>query len=124
MTIQLSTATIVYIASCITILGGAIGTLIKAKAALLKPLVEINNKIEEYEKYLANDKAHLDTIDDVLTELTEANTLLIESVRVLLTHAESGNNSGEIREERKKLDDWLLQGKQYKGDKYERPRSH
>ena len=56
MTIELNIATLIYIASSITVIGGALGVLAKAKNALVAPLNEINDKIAEHDQYLSNDK--------------------------------------------------------------------
>ena len=108
MTIQLDMATIIYIASSIGILGGAIKILYSAKKALLKPLDDINQKLADHDKFLANDKARLEKIDYVLGDMTDSINMLIKSHKAVLMHLEDGNHTGEIRDEIDALDEWLI----------------
>ena len=50
----ISMATIIYIATCIGVIGAAVKVLMEAKKSLLKPLDDINTKLNEHEKYLEN----------------------------------------------------------------------
>ena len=102
-------ATIIYIASCIGILGAAVKILYSAKKALLKPLDDINKKLEDHDKFLANDKVRLDKIDYVLSDMTDALNMLIKSHRIVLRHLEDGNHTGEIKKETDELDNWLIE---------------
>lgn len=108
MTLQLDIATVVYIASCIGILGAAVKILYSAKKALLKPLDDIHAKLDDHDKFLANDKARLEKIDYVLEDFTESLNMLIKSHRTVLKHLENGNHTGEIKAEIEELDNWLI----------------
>ncbi len=114
MTIELNLATVVYICSCIGIVGGAIKILIEAKKALQKPLDEVNERLQHYDECLDRDKKRLDKVDGVLEELTQSINMLVKSNRTMLYHMEDGNHTGEIRKEIDELDAWLLEGKEYK----------
>lgn len=114
MTIDLNVATIIYLASCIITVGGAVKALLEAKKALQKPLNEVNKKIEHYDKCLDNDKRHLDKIDEVLEENTKAINMIVDIDLTMLRHMSDGNNTGEINEKIKKIEDWLFAGKEYK----------
>ena len=105
------TATIIYIASCIGVIGAAVKVLWSAKQALVKPLDEINKKLEEHETFLENDKKRLEVISSSLDELTDAITILIKSHQTVLDHLEDGNHSGEIKASKEKLNDWLVEGR-------------
>ena len=108
MTIQLDMATVIYIASCIGILGAAVKILYSAKKALLKPLDDIHSKLEAHDKFLANDKAKLEKIDYILVDLTDSVNMLIKSHKAVLMHLEDGNHTGEIKKEIDTLDEWLI----------------
>lgn len=112
MTIELNIATLIYIASSITVIGGALGVLAKAKNALVAPLNEINDKIAEHDQYLSNDKQHFEKIDYILEDLIRSNNMLIKSHRTVLHHLEEGNHSGEIKADIKQIDDWLIERKE------------
>lgn len=108
MTIQLDFATVVYVASCIGILGAAVKVLYSAKKALVKPLDEINAKLQAHDEFLANDKRRLEKIDYVLEDMTSSMNMLIKSHRTVLHHLEEGNHSGDIKREIEELDNWLI----------------
>ena len=108
MTIQLDMATVIYVASCIGILGAAVKILYSAKKALLKPLDDINTKLADHDKFLASDKAKLDKIDYVLVDMTDSINMLIKSHKTVLLHLEEGNHTGEIKKEIHDLDEWLI----------------
>ena len=59
MTVELNIATIIYLASCIITVGGAVKILMEAKKALQKPLDEVEKKLEHYDQCLDKDKKHL-----------------------------------------------------------------
>ena len=114
MTIEVNMVTLVAIASCIVAVGGAIKMLVEFKKAMQKPFEEINSKIESIEKWLDNDKKHLDNIDKTIAELGDATNLLVAAFKVSLVHMKDGNNSGEIGKQVEKLDAWLIGRKEYK----------
>jgi len=114
MTIELNLATVIYICSCIGVVGGAVKVLVEAKKALQKPLDEVNKKLEHYDDCLARDKRRIDQMDDALAELTKSINMLVRSNRTMLYHMEDGNHTGEIKKEIDELDAWLLEGKEYK----------
>ena len=114
MTITLSMATIIYVASCVTVIGGAIKILAEAKKSLQKPLAELEQKVVDHDKFLSNDKTHLDKIDYALEDLTKSFNMLVKSNRVILDHLAEGNHTGEIQSTLKEIDAWLMDGKQYK----------
>lgn len=117
MTIQLDTATLIYLASSIAVIAAAVKVLLSAKKALLKPLDDINNKLKSHDDFLANDKNKLDKIDYILADLVDAVNLLIEVTKTSLEHQEDGNHTGEIKEAIEEIDKWLLSRNRYqKGD--------
>ena len=114
MTIELNIVTIVYICSCIGIVGGAIKILVEAKKALQKPLDEVNRKLEHYDECLDKDKKHLDKIDILIEELGEAVNILVSANRTTLSHLKEGNHTGEIEAQVKQMDEWLVNRKDYR----------
>ena len=113
MTVEISPSNILYLCTCITVIVAAGKALWEVKKALNKPLDEINKKLDNHDKFLANDKAHLDKIDYILEDLTEAINLLIKSQKTTLSHMRDGNHTGEIKEREEELDKWLMEGKKY-----------
>lgn len=114
MTISLSVATIVYVASCLTIVGGAIKILIEAKKAVEKPVKDVQEKVETHEEWLEKNQEHLDKIDSLIEELGEAVNLLVSADCVILDYLKDGQNEEEIDETIKAMDGWLVSRKKYK----------
>ena len=111
----LDPTTIIYIASCIGVIGVAVKTLWSAKSALVKPLEDINKKLAEHDAYLENDKKRLEEISTSLDDLTDAINMLIKSQLTVLDHLEEGNHSGEIKADKKSLNDWLVDSRRKNG---------
>ena len=114
MTISLNLANVVSICTCITVIIAAIKALWEVKKMLSKPLDEINKKMDDHDKFLANDKSHMEKIDYILEDFTKAINLLVKSQKTVLSHMRDGNHSGEIQQRENELDDWLMEGKKYK----------
>lgn len=114
MTIELNVATIIYIASCVITVGGAVKILLEAKKALQKPLDEVNKKLEHYDHCLDKDKKHLDKLDMVVEENVKAINMLVDIDLTMLRHMSDGNHTGEVNEKIKKVEGWLFAGKEYK----------
>ena len=114
MTLEINMVTIISFCTCIVTVGGAVKILLEAKKAFQKPLDTVNEKLIYYDQCLKNDKKRLDDMDNVLGELTQSINMLVKSNRTILYHMEEGNHTGEIRSELKELDDWLMEGKEYK----------
>lgn len=108
MTIELSWATLIYFCTCVITVGGALKVLNEAKKALKKPLDEVNEKLAHHDKCLDNDKNHLDKVDYTIEDLNNSIKMLIKSNRTILYHLEDGNHSGQIKQELKDLDEWLM----------------
>lgn len=114
MTIELNVATMIYIASCIITVGGAVKILWEAKKALQKPLDEVNKKLAHYDECLDKDKKHLDKIDLVIEELGEATNLLISSNIAMMSHTIYGNHIEKLKDQKKEMEDWLVERKDYR----------
>lgn len=114
MTIELNMVTIIAFCTCIVTVGGAVKILVEAKKAFQKPLDLVNEKLIYYDQCLKNDKKRLDDIDNVLVDLTQSINMLVKSNRTMLYHMEEGNHTGEIKSELQEIDEWLMEGKEYK----------
>lgn len=114
MTIELSIATIIYVASCIGILGAAVKILAEAKRALTKPLDEINRKLDRHDDWLDRDKKHLEKIDVAIADLGTATNLLISSNIAMMSHTIYGNHTEDLKQEKKQMEEYLVQRKDYR----------
>lgn len=112
--IELNVATLIYIASCIITVGGAVKILFEAKKALEKPLQEVYEKLEQYDKFFDNDDKRLDRLEQVVEENAKSINMIVDIDLTMLRHMSNGNNTGEINEKIKKVEGWLFAGKEYK----------
>lgn len=114
MTIELNVATIIYIASCVITVGGAVKILMEAKKALQKPLDQVDEKIEHYDACFSRDKERLDKLDTMVEQNAKAINMLVDIDLTMLRHMADSNHTGEINEKIKKIEGWLFEGKEYK----------
>lgn len=114
MTIELNIATIIYIATAIGTVGAAVKILSEAKKALTKPLEEMNDRLQLHDECLTKDKRHLEKIDVAIEELGEATNLLISSNIAMMSHTIYGNHTEDLKEEKKQMEEWLVERKDYK----------
>ena len=114
MEITVSIASILYIAVAIGTVGSAVKILFEAKKALTKPLDEIDKKITHHDECLDRDKKHLEKIDVAIEELGQATNLLISSNIAMMSHTIYGNHIENLKEEKKQMEDWLVERKEYK----------
>lgn len=114
MTIELNIATIIYIATAIGAVGAAVKILFEAKKALTKPLDELNNKLKHHDECFDRDKKHLEKIDVAIEDLGTATNLLISSNIAMMSHTIYGNHTEDLKEEKKQMEDYLVERKDYK----------
>lgn len=105
------------LAACglIIAVGGAGMYIKKGVDALRRPLDEVRNDIKAMkkdqttnERYFKNDADRLNEHDKILREIQEDQKRTMRAVVLLLSHAETGNNTGEIKKGRAELEDYLI----------------
>ena len=105
------------LAACglIIAVGGAGMYIKKVVDALRRPLDEVRNDIKAMkkdqttnERYFKNDADRLNEHDKILREIQEDQKRTMRAVVLLLSHAETGNNTGEIKKGRAELEDYLI----------------
>lgn len=99
----------------IAAIGIAIGWLAKAAKPLLKPFQNVQNELDDIEqrsitcaKKFANDDERLNEHEKMLTEAKEDNKIIMESIVLLMRHAETGNCTGEVAQGRQALERYLI----------------
>lgn len=117
MTVTLNPNTIIAFCTCITVVVAALKALWEVKKVLNKPLDDIRKKLDDHDKFLANDKEHLEKIDYILEDIAKAMNLQVKSLKTVLSHLSDGNHTGEIKKREEELDDWLMEGKRYDGSR-------
>ena len=110
------TETILAVCGLIVALGGAGVYVKKAADALKRPLDEVRDDIKDMkkdqvtnERYFKNDAGRLDEHDRILREIQEDQKRMMRAVVLLLSHAETGNNTGEIKKGRTELEEYLIE---------------
>lgn len=106
---------IIAVCGLIIAVGGAAVYIKKAISRLLQPLTKLEEELEDIREqnetnkgYFANDMERLDSHDEILKETKADNKIMMESIALLLSHAETGNNTGEVGEGRKRLEKYLI----------------
>lgn len=108
----------IILAACglIIAVGGAGMYIKKVVDALRRPLDEVRNDIKDMkkdqttnERYFKNDADRLDEHDRILREIQEDQKRMMRAVVLLLSHAETGNNTGEIKKGRTELEEYLIE---------------
>ena len=106
----------------IVAVGAALAYIKKFIKPLFKPVEELNARMDGFDEklkaleekqlqcvsYFANDKQRLDSHEKLLTERAQDYIIMMESIALLMKHAETGNNTGEVAEGREKLEKYLI----------------
>lgn len=99
----------------IVAMGVAIVWIAKGVRPLLKPIKKIENRLTDVEEksetcaeFFANDKRRLDEHEQILSQLSNDNKIMLESIALLMKHAETGNSTGEVSDGRDKLENYLI----------------
>lgn len=110
------TETVLAACGLIIAVGGAGMYIKKVVDALRRPLDEVRNDIKDMkkdqttnERYFKNDADRLDEHDRILREIQEDQKRMMRAVVLLLSHAETGNNTGEIKKGRTELEEYLIE---------------
>jgi len=73
--------------------------------ALEEKVDEITGRLKEGDKHFDSDNERMDALE---RSMKETNQVIIESLQALTAHAIDGNNTQELREAKKRLDDYLI----------------
>lgn len=92
-------------------IGGAIVYINKAIKFIQQPQKANEERFAKIEEYLANDKRKLEKHDEMLEQVKDVFNLSLKNDLVMLRHASTNNNTGEINETIKNLETWLIDRK-------------
>lgn len=93
----------------ISCVGLAMSYLLKTIRSLKKPVDDMNKKLQSYDDYFTRDKKRMDELEKSIEENAKCNRLLLEAVYSMLGHFEDGNNTNMLREEKKKIENFLYE---------------
>ena len=116
--ITINFSTILAICGIIVAVGGAIVYIYKAIKTALKPFKDIKEEIEavqkrcdeDAKKFLYDDR-RIRKLEEAVEDLHNDTKAILSSVALLLQHAETGNNTGEMRKGRQELEKYLIKRK-------------
>ena len=87
----------------------------KAIKPLFRPIKDMQHELEEIEQRghdhderFKEGENRMQRHDEMLKEIQADNKIMMESLALLLSHAETGNNTGEVAQGRRKLETYLI----------------
>lgn len=108
MVVTLSWASILSVAGAIVAIGSAWKVLIEMKKEWNKPQEELENKVNDFEKYLAQDKKRIDGLESALHTLSKDNEIELRALRDIINHLRTDNNTGEMQKVEDDIDGYLI----------------
>lgn len=93
----------------ISCVGLAMSYLLKTIRSLKKPVDDINKKFQAYDDYFTRDKNKIEELEKSIEDNAKCMRLLLEAVYSMLGHFEDGNNTNMLREEKKKIENFLYE---------------
>lgn len=108
MVVTLSWASILSVAGAIVAIGSAWKVLIEMKKEWNKPQEELKNKVNDFEKYLAQDKKRIDGLESALHILSKDNEIELRALRDIINHLRTDNNTGEMQKVEDDIDGYLI----------------
>lgn len=87
----------------------------KAIKPIFKPIKKMQDELEEIEKRghdhderFQKGEDRMARHDEMLQEIQADNKIMMKSLALLLSHAETGNNTGEVAQGRRELENYLI----------------
>jgi ABC-type multidrug transport system fused ATPase/permease subunit len=74
-------------------------------SALEEKVNNITDRLEKGDRHFDSDQERMDALEQ---SMKETNQVIIESLQALTAHAIDGNNTQELKEAKKRLDDYLI----------------
>ena len=116
--VQIDITVVELIAGLIITIGGAAAIIAKVVKRAFRPITEpmskIEKEVERQAECLDRDKKRLDSLEEALTTMTSdldeiksTQVVILGSLFVMLQHLATGNNTGEMTAELKKLTEFL-----------------
>ena len=81
---------------------------VSALAKLFNPIKKLKEKVEEHEHKLSNDYVRMNSLDGLMKEVENSNEVICQSLFVLLNHEITGNSVDKLKEQRDRLEEYLI----------------
>ena len=85
----------------------AVKNYLEAKRRNSAPVDELKERVDNHDKMLANDKRHMDEIDERLDSLKKESSMTLRGVRALLSHEINGNSTEKLTKANSMIDEYL-----------------
>lgn len=99
----------------ITAIGAAVVLIWKALKPVFKPFKDVQDELKEIEKRghdhderFQEGEERMERHDEMLKEIQADTKIMMKSLALLLSHAETGNNTGEVAQGRRELENYLI----------------
>ena len=96
---------IVSVSAAVTILAKVFNKAKKRIAALEGAVIKINSRLDDGSKHFAADSKRIDELEE---SMKATNRIIIESLQALTAHAIDGNNTQELKDVKKSLNNYLI----------------
>ena len=100
--------TLLWIAGFITAIGAGLVVLSRWASPITRPYKNMMSDVKELKQRKLSCDMKFEHDQAQLNELKENDKMTMESLLLLLKHAETGNCTGEVAEGRKKLESYLI----------------
>lgn len=111
MSIEVTWATLLYVASSIGVIWAAIKCIGEARRAVSKPIEENESRLNHIESCLDNDKKRMDNLEQQQAVMASDIKQLLSATVVMLSHMGDGNHTGEIKRKHAELEEYIIDGK-------------
>ena len=92
----------------ISIIGGACAYAGKLFKKLSAPLENLEKRLDHHDECLAKDKKRLDELEGQLKTNNSSTNLLLKAMMTILAHLETNNNTNEMKQMRKDIENYLI----------------
>lgn len=99
---------IVILAGTYNTIMAAIKNHMEAKKRHNAPVDTLTARVDAHDKMLANDKRHIEEMDERLSSLKTESAMTLKGVRALLSHEINGNSTEKLKESYDNIDNYLI----------------
>lgn len=99
---------IVILAGTYNTIMAAIKNHMEAKKRQNAPVDTLTARVNSHDKMLANDKRHIEEMDERLSSLKTESAMTLKGVRALLSHEINGNSTEKLKESYDNIDNYLI----------------